>query len=136
MTKRLLSKKWFNCGWRDNTGWKLQRAKTEHRDIAKCIRSWDTKNAITNRHIAMAISRDEVRVTRSIDWEGTVRKEMGFLVCCRSLSTIIEVSTRAIIVMVTNSIDSILLEVAIVMEDMLEDQNIFKGTGGMAKQQH
>ena len=106
--------------------------KAEHRDIAKRIRSRDTKDVIVaNRYIAVAISRDEMHATRSIDREGRMHKEMRLLVHRRSLSAIIEVSTRGTqhtsVVMVTNSIDSALVKFAIGIQEMLKDLNVANG---------
>lgn len=78
----------------------------------------------------MIVSRYETSMTRSIDREGTIHKEMRLLVYSLfTLDTIIEMGTRAIIVMMTNSIDSILVKFAVGVEDVLKNFDVTNGAG-------
>ena len=100
---------------------------TERWNVAKGVRGRDAKSATTNRDMTVTIGRDEASATRSINRKGATRKEMRFLVGSRSLGTIIKMSTRTVVVMVTNGIYGVFAKDAIGVENMLQNLNVANG---------
>jgi hypothetical protein len=101
--------------------------KAEDGNVAKRIRSRHAKDAISNRNITVAISRDESSAARSSGREGTIRKEMGLLVRSGSLGSIIEMGAKTVVVMMEQSIDRIFVEFPVKVVGMAWNLNIGNG---------
>jgi hypothetical protein len=107
LMERYLGEKTFDRRRRNDAGRNLGSMETVDWNVSKRVGCRNTKNAVTNRDVVVPICRDEMHVTGSVDNKGTVREDMGLLVSGRSLGTIIEMCSKAIVIIMTNLVDGI-----------------------------
>jgi hypothetical protein len=75
----------------------------------------------------MSIGRDETSAAGRGSTESPAGKEMGLFVCRGSLSAIVEMGTRAIVVVVTDGVHGMLVDHTISIEDFMKELGVFNG---------